>query len=79
MEARQETTMSAEYYAEAFSPLPGRCFRLVSRQDGQAGPTHCPEPSIWRGRFRAKNGRVYGVAACTGHADPLTDRRPLRS
>jgi hypothetical protein len=27
----------APYYAEAFSPITGRCFRLVSRQDGQAG------------------------------------------
>jgi hypothetical protein len=71
--------VSAEYYAEAFSPLPGRCLRLVSRQDGRAGPMHCPEPPAWRGRFRAKDGKVYGVAACGGHADALTDRRRLRS
>ena len=33
----------APYYAKAFSPLPGRCFRLVARP-GEGGPTHCPEP-----------------------------------
>ena len=36
------------YYAEAFSPLPGRCFRMVAHH-GEAGPTHCPEPVAWRG------------------------------
>jgi hypothetical protein len=30
-------TDQAPYYAEAFSPIIGRCFRLVSPQDGQAG------------------------------------------
>jgi hypothetical protein len=30
---------SAPYYAQAFSPLPGRCFRLVTR-GGEGGPTH---------------------------------------
>jgi hypothetical protein len=29
----------APYHAEAFSPITGRCFRVVSRQDGQAGRT----------------------------------------
>jgi hypothetical protein len=66
--------MHSDHYAEAFSPLPGRCFRMVSREDGQAGPTHCPEQPVWRGRFRAKNGRLYRVEACDGHADTLTDR-----
>ena len=27
----------APFYAQAFSPITGRCVRLVSRQDGQAG------------------------------------------
>jgi hypothetical protein len=47
----------APYYAEAFSPISGRCFRLVSRQDQQAGPIHCPEPPRWSGSFQARNGR----------------------
>ena len=29
----------ALYHAEAFSPITGRSFRVVSRQDGQAGRT----------------------------------------
>jgi hypothetical protein len=48
------------------SPLPGRCFRLVSRH-GDAGPTHCPEPVAWRGSWRAPNGRRYRIEACEGH------------
>jgi hypothetical protein len=29
---------TAPYYAEAFFPLPGRCFRLVSRGGEGGGP-----------------------------------------
>jgi hypothetical protein len=57
----------APYYAEAFSPLPGRCFRMVTRQGGGAGPTHCPQPVVWRGSWRAPNGRRYRIEACEGH------------
>ena len=56
----------APYYAEAFSPLPGRCFRMVAHH-GEAGPTHCSEPVAWRGSWRAPNGRRYRVEACEGH------------
>jgi hypothetical protein len=56
----------ALYYAEAFSPLPGHCFRLVAHE-GQAGPRHCPEPVTWRKFWRAPNGRRYRVEACEGH------------
>ena len=35
---------TAPYYTQAFSALPGRCFRLVSGGEG-GGPTHCPEPA----------------------------------
>jgi hypothetical protein len=48
----------APHYAEAFSPLPGRCFRMVAHH-GEAGPMHCPEPVVWRGSWRAPNGRRY--------------------
>jgi hypothetical protein len=57
------------YYAEAFSPLPGRCFRLVTHRGG-GGPIHCPEPPTWRDTFRAPNGRRYTVEACQGHRPP---------
>jgi hypothetical protein len=58
---------TATYYTQAFSPLPGRCFRLVSRGNEGGGPTHCPEPPTWRGTFRARNGRRYTLEACEGH------------
>jgi hypothetical protein len=61
------TAGSAPYYAETFSPLPGRCFRLVARAGGEGGPTHCLEPPAWRGAFREPNGRRYRVEACEGH------------
>ena len=47
------TTGTAPYYAEAFYPMPGRCFRLIARA-GEGGPTHCPEPPTWRGSWRAE-------------------------
>jgi hypothetical protein len=52
----------APCYAEAFSPLPGRCFRLVAHH-GAAGPTHCPQPATWRGSWRAPNGHRYRIEA----------------
>jgi hypothetical protein len=57
---------TAPYYTQALSPLPGRGFRLVSGGEG-GGPTHCPEPPVWRGRFRTPSGRRYRVEACEGH------------
>jgi hypothetical protein len=56
-------------YVETFSALPGRCFRLVAHP-GEAGPGHCPEPVVWRGAWRAPNGRRYRVEACEGHGPP---------
>lgn len=63
------TTGTAPYYAEAFFPMPGRCFRLIALA-GAGGPTHCPEPPTWRGSWRAPNGRRYRVEACEGHRPP---------
>jgi len=54
------------YCTQVFSPLPDRCFRLVSGGEG-GGTTHCPEPPVWRRLFRARNGRRYRVEACEGH------------
>jgi hypothetical protein len=67
---------SAPYYTEAFSPLPGRCFRLVTRP-GEGGPVHCPEPPTWRGSWRAPNGRRYRVNACAGHRRPAPAPGPI--
>ena len=56
---------TAPDYTQAFSPLPGRCFRLVAGGEG-GGPTHCPEPPVWRGPS-VPHGRRYRVGACEGH------------
>ena len=64
----------APYYTEAFSPLPGRRFRMVTEQRG-AGSTHCPEPVAWHGSWRAPNGRRYWVEACEGHRPPPVEKR----
>ena len=67
------------HYAEAFTLLPGRCFRMVNdpepRRRGQ--PTHCDEPVVWRGRFRTKRKDIYRVEACEGHGDELTHRTSI--
>jgi hypothetical protein len=56
----------APYYAEAFSPLPGRCFWMVAHHN-EAGPIHSPEPVAWRESWRAPSGRRYRVEACEAH------------
>jgi hypothetical protein len=62
----------ALYYANAFSPLPGRCFRMVAHH-GEAGPAHCSEPVTWRGSWRAPSGRRDRIEACEGHRPPLVE------
>jgi hypothetical protein len=69
--------VAAPYESEAFFVAAGRCFRLVSSGD-EAGPTHCPDPAVWRGRFKARDGRWYTVDACDGHYGPLQDVSPIR-
>ena len=60
--------------------MAGRCFRMISGSAGEAGPNHCPETPVWRGRFQARDGRWYTVDACEGHRGPLhiPRRPPLR-
>jgi hypothetical protein len=53
----------------AFSPQPGRCFRMVYSRQLQA--THCRQPPAMRGRFLDANGRVHRVWACDRHAEAL--------
>jgi hypothetical protein len=74
---RVDANERSPYYAEAFSPVAGRCFRFVSHQDHQASPTHCPEPPRWRGSFQAMDSRRYSVEACDGHRAPLKNVRPV--
>jgi hypothetical protein len=61
------------HYAQVFAPRPGHCFRYVSRPEAEGQPMPCPDPPVWRGHFRARNGRQYDVEACDGHRGGLTD------
>ena len=67
---------TAPYYTQAFSPLPGRCFRLVASGEG-GGSTHCPDPPVWRALFRAPKGRRDWVEACEGHRPRLSYPRDV--
>jgi hypothetical protein len=51
---------------EAFSPQPGRCFRMVQSRQLQA--THCYQSPVWKGFWRDRLGRSWYVEACRDHA-----------
>ena len=57
----------ALYCAEAFSPLPGRCFRLVAHH-GEAGPHTAPSrrPGAARGERRTAAATGLTLAKATG-------------
>jgi hypothetical protein len=54
----------------AFSPQPGRCFRMVQSRQLQA--THCYEPPAWKGIWCDRTGRSWYVEACREHALKVT-------
>jgi hypothetical protein len=58
------------YYAEAFYPEPGQCFRMVSSST-QGSPVLCPKPVEFRGRFQDGRGKWYDVWSCIDHAGDL--------
>jgi hypothetical protein len=60
------------HYAEAFSVIPGQCFRFVHNGVGHA--SHCEEPIVRGGRFTDGNGKRWTVEACAEHADELALR-----
>ena len=49
-----------DHAADAFSSIPGQCFRLVmALESGQArAPTHCPHPAAWHERFKDGSNEV---------------------
>jgi hypothetical protein len=57
--------------------LPGRCYRLVINQ-GEAGPTHCPEPVAPRGSWRPRTAAATGSrpARATGRHRTRAAARP---
>ncbi len=67
--------MGSNYYAEAFSPQAGHCFRMVtSAVPGQQGaPHHRVLPVMIGGIFADGNGVRHVCESCMEHAGPLTD------
>jgi hypothetical protein len=61
----------SERYAESFTVMPGRCFRLISRPTAHGQPDHFPERVAWRGTFTDRAGRRHEVDACDGHVGDL--------
>ena len=50
----------------AFSPRPGRCFRMVYSHQLQAD--HCRQPPAWKGQWQDVKGHCWYVEACREHA-----------
>jgi hypothetical protein len=70
--------MAVPYYCEAFYVEPGQCWRMVFAQDGTGHPTHCPEPVVWRSRFKDGSEKWHPrVDSCDGHADDLAVARRI--
>ena len=55
----------------AFSPQPGRCFRMVYSEQLQA--THCHAPPAWKGIWKDRKGKRWYVEACRTHAPKPRD------
>jgi hypothetical protein len=54
----------------AFSPQPGRCFRMVQSRQLQA--THCRQEPAWKGQWQDVKGGWWYVEACREHAPKPT-------
>jgi hypothetical protein len=54
----------------AFSPQPGRCFRMIQSRQLQA--THCRQEPAWNGIWTDRKGKGWYVEACREHAPKLT-------
>jgi hypothetical protein len=54
----------------AFSPQPGRCFRMVYSHQLQSD--HCRGEPAWKGQWRDAKGRSWYVEACREHAPKVT-------
>jgi hypothetical protein len=64
------------YYSEAFSVMPGRCFRLLTRTRAHGQPEHCPAPVLWRGVFTDRTGRRGRWTPATATQGTWTDYGP---
>ena len=54
----------------AFSPQPGRCFRMVYSHQLQAD--HCRQPPAWKGQWQDVKGHWWYIEACRKHAPQVT-------
>jgi hypothetical protein len=54
----------------AFSPQPGRCFRMVHGHQLQAD--HCRGLPAWKGIWTDRKGKSWYVEACRQHAPKMT-------
>jgi hypothetical protein len=54
----------------AFSPQPGRCFRMVVGHQLQAD--HCRQPPAWKGIWTDAKGKSWYVESCRTHAPLVT-------
>jgi hypothetical protein len=59
------------HYAEAFTTVPGQCFRFVHAGTGHA--QHCPNTVVRTGQFTDAKGKRWTVDACAEHSDDLVD------
>jgi hypothetical protein len=57
-------------FITAFSPQPGRCFRMVYSRQLQA--THCYELPVWKGIWKDRKGRSWYVELCREHGPWLS-------
>jgi hypothetical protein len=73
-----KTRKGVDHYANAARAEPGRCFRMVSRDDRyrKGSPTECPEPVRWIGRRQVGKKRMR-LWSCEGHAEGLEELRPI--
>jgi hypothetical protein len=67
----------ASHYAQAFTVMPGRCFRMISKPTAHGQPDHCPAPVVYHGVFVDGTGRRWEVDACSGHASDLEESSRL--
>jgi hypothetical protein len=57
------------HYAEAFSVIPGHCFRFS--HSGQGHACHCSHPATIHDRFVDRAGKTWTVDACIDHAEDV--------
>jgi hypothetical protein len=68
-----------DHYANSFSLKSEQCFRMIQAEDGTGHAQHCPDITVWRGRFKDGAGKWHPVEACNGHRADLDSVRRIGS